>query len=144
MGQMLAFIVAGSAPEQRTSIDAWLKGRGLPKLKRLGRLDIVMPVNQKMRSRRRAFAKGPRQHNRIALGRGEPRLQADGLAMLMNPRRTRCQVVLMLRLSRDTRKPHVIAQLPNKPVLVLFEIVQDFLHGGVVSAALPVCQELYR
>src|SRR4051794_23343165 len=140
MSQMLAFIVTGSAPEQRSPINARLKGWRLPKLKRFGRLHVVVPIDQKMRSRRRAFAKSPREDNRIAFGRAKPRLQADGLAMLMNPGRARRQVVFVLRLGRNAGKPHVLAQFPNKPVLVLFEVVQDLLHDGFVALAPSRCQ----
>ena len=48
VGEVLAFVIAGAAGEERAAFDARLERRRFPKLERFGRLNVVMAVNQKV------------------------------------------------------------------------------------------------
>ena len=49
VGEVLAFVVARAAREERAVAHARLEGRRLPQLERLGRLHVVMAVNHEVR-----------------------------------------------------------------------------------------------
>ena len=48
--EVLAFVVAGAAAEERAAGDARLEGRRFPELERLGRLHVVMAIDHEMRA----------------------------------------------------------------------------------------------
>ena len=48
VGEVLAFVIAGAAGEERAAFDARLERRRFPKLERFGGLNVVMAVNQKV------------------------------------------------------------------------------------------------
>ena len=58
VGEVLALVVAGVASEHEPSGDARLERRRIPQVKRLGGLDIVMPVNDKMPLSRNSLPRG--------------------------------------------------------------------------------------
>ena len=91
VGQVLAFVVAGAAPEERAVGDARLEGRRLPQLQRLGRLHVVMPIDHEMRDgARRAIwraASWRRQSGCPWWGRAAPPGRFPGNASRPTPRR---------------------------------------------------------
>src|ERR1035441_10033491 len=94
-----------------------------------------MPVNYKMRAPR-AWRFGPwrrRDHNRVAFGWAEPRLQADSLTVLYNPLGAGPQILAVLRLRGNTGEAHILAELGNGAGFVLFQVVKDSLHPGLCS-----------
>src|SRR5437868_14945865 len=107
MREVLSLIVASTTPKERTSLNARLKGRRMAQRKRLRRLHVIMAVNQEMGTVPRPFSKGPRDHDGIALGRAKVRVQPNGLTVLLDPARARCQIRFMLWLGRDTRKTDI-------------------------------------
>ena len=88
MGKVLAFVVAGAAGEERMVFDAGLEGRRFPQVQRLGRLNVVVAVNQEMWAPTRGgggAGRCLRDDDRIAVRRAEPNVQADGPAMVEQP-----------------------------------------------------------
>ena len=80
MGEVLAFVVAGPTCEERAAVEARLKRRRFPQVKRFGRLNVVMAVNHKMVPPRRGsglVARRLRDDDRIALRRAQSRMQAN-------------------------------------------------------------------
>src|SRR5205823_4997102 len=139
MGQMLAFVVAGPAAEKGAPLKARLKWGGMPEFKWLGRLDVIMSVNQKMRIRGRALLKCSCQNNRIAFRGTKARVQSNPFAMLAEPFCAGCDILLVLRLGRDAREANVVAQLLDKTGLIFFEVLEHFLHRRFLAAGTPKC-----
>src|SRR6266571_545886 len=102
-----------------------------------------MAVNQKMRAAGRTLEKGPRQNNWIALGRAEAGMEPQCGTVPLNPLRTMTKVFLMLRLGGDAWEPDIVAQFANKAGLIVFEIIQHFLHGCFVTFANQRCKDYY-
>ena len=139
MGQVLPFVVAGSASKQRTACNPRLERRRLPKVHRLGRLHVIMAIYHKMRA---AVSLGLGRgrlgnHDGVALRGAKPGVQADLPAVLDHPLRTRLQVLPMLRLGGDARKAHILAQFINSTGLVLPEVVNYTLHSERSSRERP-------
>ena len=79
-----------------------------------------------------AFAFGARrfgQHNGMAVGRAEARVEPDVFAMLDEPRRARGQVLPVLGLRGDAGEADVIAQLAYEASLMALEIFQYRFHA---------------
>src|SRR5947207_7405359 len=112
-------------------LDARLEGGRFPQLEWFGRLDVVMAVNQEMPAPPRGG--GPpcrrvRHDDRVAVGRAEPRVQADGLAMLDQPTGGGLEVFAVMALGGDAGEAQVIAKLEHESRLVFLEVIQHVLH----------------
>src|ERR1044071_6647153 len=84
VGEMLTLVVAGAAGEVGAVGDARIEGFGFPELERLGRLHVVMAINEIMWSTAGGTgwgAGGLRADDRVATRWAEARGQADALAM---------------------------------------------------------------
>src|SRR5882724_10635253 len=68
-------------------------------------------------------------NNWMPLSWAEPCLQTYLLTMTHQPFGTRVQVLPMLGLRGDARKPNVLAQLVDKSRLIAFQIFKNCLHG---------------
>src|SRR5437868_2138551 len=102
------------------------KRRRFPQLERLGRLDIIMAIDQEMRASGFSRASwGLRDDDRVALGRTEPRIQSDALAVIQHPFGACLQIAFMLRLSRHTRETDILAKFAHEPRLVVFQVIED-------------------
>src|SRR4051794_18507959 len=121
MREVLAFVVAGAPAEQRTSFDARLERRRLPQFKRLGRLHIVVAVNEKVFAA--VASRRARDEDWIA-GRGvQLRFETDGAAVRQQPLAARLHVAaVLLRLCRHAGEPNVLAKLLNELRLVVPEV----------------------
>src|SRR5687767_1667469 len=104
---MLAFIVAGAAPENRAVLNAGLEGRRGPQLERFGRLHVVVPINEKMGAigPRRCF----RDDNGMTVGRAKACFETDAAAAIMNPLRAGGDILLMMTLGGDAWETHILA-----------------------------------
>src|SRR2546425_476143 len=85
VGQVLAFVVASPSREERAPFNPGLEWRRVPQLERLGRLHVVMAIDQKMRTSGRSLLKRPRQDDRVPLSGAEARVQSDTFAMTLDP-----------------------------------------------------------
>ncbi len=61
--------------------------------------------------------------------RANPRVEADVLAMRHEPFRAGEQILLVLRLRGDAGKAQVVAKFREKTFLVLFQVIENRLHG---------------
>ena len=69
-----------------------------------------------------------RDDDRMALGRAQPRLQADGLAMLDEPARGGFDIGAMMALCGNAGETKIVAQFADKAAFVFLEVGQDVLH----------------
>src|SRR5215510_2006849 len=90
-----------------------------------------MPVNQELRPARATTRPG--DDDRITCRGTKFCLQADFPAMFDQPLGASREILPMLRLGRNTGEAQVIAQLTDEPRFVLFQVIQDGLHGRVCS-----------
>ena len=135
VGEVLTFVVARAAGEDRTAFNARLKGRRFPQFEWFGRLDIVMAVNKEtgpvlaVGFDSRSFG----NYDGVARRRAKAGFQADGLAVLHNPFGAGLQVLPMFGLGGDAGETEVIAQLVNGTSFVFFEVIKDSLHAQSFS-----------
>jgi hypothetical protein len=69
----------------------------------------------------------------MARGGAKAGVQADLAAMVEHPFCARLQIVAMLRLGGNTGESHVLAQFTYEPFLVLFQVINDRLHGRYLA-----------
>ena len=139
MREVLAFVIAGAAREEGMAVDARFERRGFPEVERLGRLDVIVPVDEKVWATSRFWRarKVPPcrfcDDDRIPVGRTKPSVETDALAIFKHPFGTSLEVGLMLRLGGDAGETEVIAQLVNGTSFVFFEVIKDSLHAQSFS-----------
>src|SRR6185437_2084898 len=137
-GHGLAFIVAGPArdddfapPSQR--LDARLERRGLPEAERVDWLHVVMPVEQHARSRR---AVRLANDHRVALGRTQSRLEADGAQVLGHVFGGGAAMVLVGGVGRHRGDAQQGEQTLKAMVEILIDAAQyrlECAHGGLLA-----------
>jgi hypothetical protein len=76
VGKVLAFVIAGATSEELMAFNARLKRWGFPKLKGLGRLHIVMTIDDVMWLARPSFARSCGNDDGIALGWAQATLKS--------------------------------------------------------------------
>lgn len=128
VGEVLPLVIAGAPGEEGTAFEARLEGRAFPKVKRLGRLHIVMAVNEKRRlgGMRRARRFG--DDDGMAGGGTKAAFQADVFAVRHQPRGAGGQIAAMGRLGGDAGKADVLTKLVQEMRLLLLQIIQNGLH----------------
>jgi hypothetical protein len=131
VGEVLAFVVADSAGIDVAADPARFEGRRGPEFHRIGRLHVVVSINEKRRLVG-VRLRGSGEDDRVSGRRADFRLEAGRPAAGGQPLRTRLHVRRVLGLGADPRNPHVIEQLGNKSFFVLRQISQDVrgCHGA--------------
>ncbi len=126
----LALVVHRAAREELAVAHHRLERRCGPKLERLGRLDVVMPVED--RGRTAGSAQPLRVHHRVAGGRDHlgarhpDRAQAAGDMLGAAP-----HVVAVRRLRAHARNAERGLQVFDEAVTVLVEVAGEGVHPGL-------------
>jgi len=128
VGEVLRFVVAHPAGVEAAAPLRRLERRGRPKVRVLGRLHIVVAVEQHGRARARALA----HHHRVARGRHEARFEPHALQMVLERQRVRAHG---LGIARDARDAEKRLQLLDEPLAVGVDIAVDVVHRPGPSPA---------
>ena len=88
-----------------------------------------MAVHHEVALPRAGPARGFRQHDGVAVGRTEARVEADLFAMFDEPSGACGQVLAMPRLRGDARVADVLAEFVHEPLLMTIQIIQDNIHA---------------
>ena len=70
-----------------------------------------------------------RDDDRVAIGWTQPRVQADGLAMLDQPARCRFDFGAVMALGGNAGEAEVVAQFADEAGFVFAKVIDDVLHG---------------
>jgi hypothetical protein len=128
MRQQLAFVVRGPASIDIAITAGRLERWANPFLQRLGRLNIVMPIDQGRRSawHRRRFG----IHQRMP-GRGNHFGRKPHVAKLIgHPVGRMVHVVLAVGVGTDARNPQELAQLLLESRSMSVQVLVDLRHGN--------------
>jgi len=126
--EVLALVVAGAPAEEQAALDARLEGGELPQVQRLGGLDIVVAIDEKVRPAARWAARCLGEDDRMPGRRKEAGLQADLATVVGEPLGAAPHVGAVGRLCRDAGQPHVLTELADETVLILLQVRQQGLH----------------
>jgi len=126
-GPDLPLVVAGSAPVQALPFDVGFEGRVVPEGFVLGRLDIVMPVDEHLGSpgNRRAA----QQHARVPRGLLNPGLQSQLPPDARQPAGAIDQVLGEGRIRRDGAATDQSTQAIQEVLAMFLEILQVRIGG---------------
>ncbi len=125
MGEGLAFVVGGAARDQEIPLDRGLEWGALPLLQRLGRLHVVVTVEEDRRLVRGARPLAVDQ--RVDLGRDDLRLHPGRSKLLGNELRAAQHVLFVLRLGGDGGDPQVLLELLEVALLLALDASENIL-----------------
>src|SRR4051794_7440303 len=128
MSKVLPLVITRAAPEQRAAFDTGFKRGTLPQLERLGRLNVIVAIDKKMRPAFTALDKRTGENDWITRCIEDFRVQADGFRMSAEPSGALDEVIFVLRLGRNAREANVIAKFLDEPLFIAFEMIQHGLH----------------
>ena len=83
-----------------------------------------------------------RDDDRVAIGWTQPRVQADGLAMIDQPARCRFDFGAVMALGGNAGEAEVVAQFADEAGFVFAKVIDDVLHGAPVCKRGVICQEM--
>ena len=116
----------------------WMRGSNggdFHKSRRLGRLDVVMTIDNEARAFGGFRARGFGNDDGMAGGRAKAGLEAEAAAMAHQPFGAGFEVPAMLWLGGDAGKADVFNQFADEAGLVVLQILDDFLHFTTTTAA---------
>jgi len=128
----LALIIRRPSREHVAVLQNRLERRRIPQLQGIGRLHVVMSVDQNCPAPSLMFVARP--NNRMPTRWDELRLQADAREFFHQPPCALLQLLLMLVVGRDTRKP--------QERIILLEII--VAHDGKIKPAFPRTSNTHR
>src|SRR5579871_4408382 len=118
MRKELALVVRRAASEQFTAALDRVEWRCVPQFKWLGRLHIIMPVNEDV-WRGSAGCSRFCDENRVSLGRAQLHIQAERAKVACQPVGASEYVASVIGLSRNTWETHQSFQLVDKLASIL-------------------------
>src|ERR1051326_3406361 len=125
---MLAFVVGSAAGVKRAFLDSRLEGGRFPELERFRWLDIIVAVNQIMWLARAGATWGACYHDRVARRGVKLGVQTQVTTVIGQPLGARGEVLPMLGLGRNARKPYVLTEFSNESVPIFTKISLDRFH----------------
>ena len=128
MGEVLALVVAGAAREEVAAAKRRLERRAVPQLERLGRLNVVVAVHEKVRLGAVAPARRGGSDDRVAAGPVHARLEAKRLGVTGEPAGAVGHVFFVRALRRHAGEAQILDQLVDEPLPVGIDVFLQLIH----------------
>jgi len=137
VGEELSLVVGGAASEQLTVAHDRFERRRVPRLERLGRLHVVVAVDQDPGSAG-PVPPGAGDDDRVAVRRVQFDIQTQRAKEPGEPVGARQHVAAMFGLGRDAREPHERFELVEGSLAILCEVLLDHDRVGRTLADLAL------